>query len=144
MAKALGLTHKMPNPAGSIKPFCEPLTAMSTPQSSKRKSRQPNDDTQSTNNNAHACDVRGHAGGGFVVASQHGFELMRGVGFQNVSELLQWHACAPFAFHDVHIKAEALAHVDPQMAELTKPRGQHFVARRKRVGEGGLPAASAR
>ena len=52
MASALGLAHKMPSPAGNMKPFCEPETAMSTPQSSKRKSIQPKEDTQSTNNRA--------------------------------------------------------------------------------------------
>ena len=59
-ASALELAHKMPSPAGNINPFCEPLTAMSTPHSSKRKSIQPKDDTQSTNNNA-GCDASSKA-----------------------------------------------------------------------------------
>ena len=47
-ASALGLAHTMPRPAGSIRPFCEPVTARSTCHSSIRKSIDPIELTPST------------------------------------------------------------------------------------------------
>ena len=79
---------------------------------------------------AHAGDVRGHTGRGFVVADQDGFDLVLGIGLEDVFVLLQGYAGAPFAFHDLHFQAQALAHVNPEVAELSKARGQYFVARR--------------
>jgi hypothetical protein len=52
-------------------------------------------------------------------------------------------AVAPRALDDVHVEAEALHHVDPQVAELTVAERDDFVARRQRVRQRRLPAAGA-
>ena len=78
---------------------------------------------------ADAGDVRHDAGGGFVLAGQHGLDAVMGVRFQDVSLLLQWHAGAPFAVDNLHIQTQALAHVDPQVAELSEAGSQHRVTR---------------
>ncbi len=91
----------------------------------------------------YAGDVRHHAGGSFVLAGQNGLDAVLRVSLQDVSVLLQGHAGAPLAIHDLHIQAQALAHVDPQVAELPETRGQHRVAGRQGVGQCGFPATGA-
>jgi hypothetical protein len=49
---ALGLMQSTASPVGSMKPFCEPATAMSTPHSSMRKSMLAIELTPSTNSMA--------------------------------------------------------------------------------------------
>jgi len=44
----------------------------------------------------------------------------------------------------MNVQAEALAHVNPQMAELAKSCRQHFVAGRQCVGQCSFPAPRAR
>src|SRR5205807_1226425 len=51
-ASALGLAHTIPRPAGSIRPFCEPVIARSTFHSSMRKSIDPTELTPSTYSSA--------------------------------------------------------------------------------------------
>jgi hypothetical protein len=51
-ASAFWLTHKTASPAGSISPFCEPLTQMSTPHASMRKSMLASELTASTKSSA--------------------------------------------------------------------------------------------
>ena len=43
----------------------------------------------------------------------------------------------------MHIQPQALTHINPQVAELTKACGKYFVAGRQSVGECGFPASSA-
>ena len=51
-SSAFWLAQTMPKPAGSIRPFCEPVTAQSTPHSSMRKSMLPIELTPSTKSSA--------------------------------------------------------------------------------------------
>ncbi len=51
-ARAFWLTPTIARPVGSMKPFCEPATAMSIPQSSMRNSIQPIELTPSTKSRA--------------------------------------------------------------------------------------------
>ena len=44
----------------------------------------------------------------------------------------------------MNVQAEALAHVNPQMAELAKSCRQHFIAGRQCVGQCSFPAPRAR
>ena len=92
----------------------------------------------------HASDVRDHASSSFVLAGQDGLDAVLRVSLQDVSILLQWHAGAPLAIHNLHIQTQALAHVDPQVAELPEARGQDGVAGRQGVSQRRFPAASAR
>ena len=54
-ASAFWLAHTMPRPAGSMSPFCEPVTARSTPHSSIRKSMLAIELTPSTKSSAGCC-----------------------------------------------------------------------------------------
>src|SRR6266700_2134194 len=54
-ASALGLAHTSPSPAGSIRPFCDPVMARSTFHSSMRKSMEPMELTPSTYSRAGCC-----------------------------------------------------------------------------------------
>src|SRR5438876_6692859 len=54
-ASALGLAHTSPSPAGSIRPFCDPVMARSTFHSSMRKSIEPMELTPSTYSRAGCC-----------------------------------------------------------------------------------------
>ena len=50
--RAFALTATTPNPAGIMKPFCEPAMEKSTPHSSALNARLPMELMPSTNNNA--------------------------------------------------------------------------------------------
>src|SRR5256886_8091701 len=54
-ASALGLAQTSPSPAGSIRPFCDPVMARSTFHSSMRKSIEPMELTPSTYSRAGCC-----------------------------------------------------------------------------------------
>jgi len=51
-SSAFWLTPRMVSPVGSMKPFCDPETARSTPHSSMRKSMAAIDETPSTQSSA--------------------------------------------------------------------------------------------
>ena len=53
---------------------------------------------------ANAGDVRGDTGSRLVMAGQHRFDAMLGVGLQNISVLLQRHTGAPLAIHNLHVQ----------------------------------------
>src|SRR5712664_3566192 len=54
-SSAFGLAHTMPSPAGSMSPFCEPVTARSTRHSLMRKSMLPSELTASAKSSAGCC-----------------------------------------------------------------------------------------
>src|ERR1700677_697874 len=59
-ASALSLTALKPSPGGSIRPFCEPAMATSTPHSSCRKSMEASEEMVSTISSA-GCLARSRA-----------------------------------------------------------------------------------
>ena len=92
---------------------------------------------------AHTGDVAGDPGGGFILAGQHGLDLVLLVRPQYLLVALERHALAPLDLDDFHVVAEPLRHVDPQVTELPEARGKHLVARRQRVGQRRLPGSGA-
>jgi len=65
-------------------------------------------------------------------------DLVALIGAQYGFDFVGLDASAPFLFQNLDVEAEPLRQVDPQMAELAEPRGQHFIARGKRVAERSL------
>ena len=65
---------------------------------------------------------------------------MRFVFAQNFFVTVCRNTQTPLGFHDVHLKAMPLAHVNPAVAEHPIARGKHFVATGKSIGQGRFPA----
>src|SRR6266550_2907813 len=126
-ASALGLAQTSPSPAGSIRPFCDPVMARSTFHSSMRKSIEPMELTPSTYSRAGCC------------AASIALRVLR----QDLPDPVGWRALAPLDIDDVHAQAMPLGEIDPQVAELAVPRREHPIARRERVDERRLPPAGA-
>ena len=93
---------------------------------------------------AHAGDIAGNAGCGFVVGGKHRLDFVRGVLGENVGILLEWYARAPFFIAQHDFQSEPLGHIDPEQRELTEARHQNFVANGERVGDGRFPRARTR
>ncbi len=121
-----------------MSPFCEPVTAQSTPHSSIRKSMLPIELTPSTMSRAGclvsfsafrmAADVAGDAGGGLVVREEHGLDLVRLVGGERLLIPLDRRPLAPLGVEHVDPEAQPLGHVDPEMAEHAEARREDAVA----------------
>src|SRR5580658_6087039 len=75
---------------------------------------------------------------------QHGFDFMAPVGGKRVAIALNRSALAPLRVKHLNLELQPLAHVDPQMAELSKARGQHAVSLIEAVLQRRLPATGAR
>ena len=150
-SSAFWLTQVTPSPAGSINPFCEPLTHTSTPHSSMRKSMLASALTESTNRRAgmldavhglaHRGDVAGHAGRRLILTDEHGLDLVLLVRAQRGEVAVDGCPLAPGRLEYLDLVTEALAHVDPQVAELTEARGEHLVAGVQAIGQRRFPAA---
>lgn len=73
-----------------------------------------------------ACD----ACGGLVVNDQHAFDRVRAICPQRFLDPVWRGPRSPFfVLHD-DVETDALRKVDPQVAELTEARCQHFISRR--------------
>ena len=92
---------------------------------------------------AHGADVGGHAGRGLVMDHHDGLDLVVLVGAQGLLDLLGMRAGAPLLLLDDDVEAEALRHVDPEVAELAVAGGQDLVAAGEGVGQRGFPDARA-
>ena len=153
-ASAFWLAATMASPVGSMKPFCEPDTARSTPHSSMRKSMLAMELTPSTikqrrmpgriERAAHAGHVAGDAGGRLVVADEHGLDVMPLVGLEARLDHVERDALAPLHVDDIDVEPVPAGEVGPQVRELAEHGDQHLVAGRERVGHRRLPAARAR
>ena len=91
----------------------------------------------------HGTDVAGDAGGGLVMDRHDGLDLVVRVGAQRLLDPLRVRTRAPLFFLNDHVQAEALGHVDPEVAELAEARGQNLVATVQRVRQRGFPDAGA-
>ena len=119
-----------------------PVTARSTPHSSIRKSMLAIELTPSTMRSAgclvsferlaHAGDVAGDAGGRLVVGEEHRLDLVTLVGRERVAVALDRRAFTPLGVEHVHLEAEPLGHVDPEVAEHPEP-GRRAPCRRARA-----------
>src|SRR5262245_9358612 len=140
----------MPRPAGSMRPFCEPRMAKSTPQSSngsrcsrsrrRRRHRAAPDAWPRPWRGGH---IAGDAGGGLVVHHERALDLVGLVGAQRLLDAFGVGAGAPFLVLHDDIETVPLGELDPQMAELAEASNQNLVARSKRVGERRFPGAGA-
>ena len=70
---------------------------------------------------AHARHVAGDTGGGLVVGEEHRLDLVPLVRREGRVVPLDRRALTPLGVEDVHLEAEPLGHVDPQMTELPEP-----------------------
>ena len=90
---------------------------------------------------AHRGHIAGDARRGLVLANQHRLDLVLLVRGERGKVALDRRTLSPGSFQDLHVETEALAHVDPQVAELAEPRCQHLVAGVQAIGQSGFPAA---
>lgn len=79
-----------------------------------------------------------------VVAGQHGLDGVVLVLGQNARVVLDRDALAPFHVETHDLEAQALAHVGPQVGELSERRAQDLVAGVKGIGQSRFPAAGTR
>ena len=93
---------------------------------------------------AHARDIAGDTGRGFIVGDEDRLVSMRLIGLELLGEDFDRSALAPRHIDDIGIKPVADAHVGPQQRELAEAGDQHLVAGIERVGHGRFPAARAR
>src|ERR1700735_1242561 len=92
----------------------------------------------------HGCDVAGDTGRRLVLADEHRLDLVLLVGAQRGQVALDRSSLAPRRLEYLDLVTEALAHVDPQVAELAEARGEHLVAGVQTVGQRRLPATGPR
>ena len=74
------------------------------------------------------------------MTGQHCLDLVFLVFSQDLLELLQRHAFAPFHLHQFHVQAHALGQICPQMRKLPETGSQDAVAGRQGVGQSHFPA----
>ena len=79
--------------------------------------------------------VAGDAGGGLVLADQHGLDRVRLVGLERRLIAIRRRAFTPFDLEHLDLEPETAAHVDPEITELTEVRGQHAVTWIQAVGD---------
>ena len=77
---------------------------------------------------AHAGDIAGHAGGGFVVANENGLDLSLFVRRELLRENIDRNALAPFDLDRIDHKLVTIAEIRPQVRELAEDRNQHMIA----------------
>jgi len=83
---------------------------------------------------AHSGDVTGYAGGGLIVSKEHRLDPVALVRCERRLIALDRRALAPFRLQNLDFEAEALSHVDPEVAEHAEPRGDDLVSGRQCVG----------
>src|ERR1700674_1202769 len=94
-------------------------------------------------NLTYARDIAGYAGGGFIVTGEHGFDPVLFVGPQNLFIAIEGNAFAPLDFEGLHVEAQTLRHVDPEMTKLAEARCKDFIAWRQCIRERSFPCSGA-